>query len=55
MDIRPTRKVGAGGIGGAVAVIVVWVVGLFGVDVPAEVAAAFASVGSFIGAWATSD
>lgn len=55
MNIRPTRKVGAGGIGGAVAIIIVWVVGLFGVDVPAEVAAAFGTLGSFVAGWATSE
>jgi hypothetical protein len=43
----PNTKVGAGGIGGALASIIVWGVSLAGVDVPAEVAAAFATVVSF--------
>ena len=36
----PTRKVVASGVAGALVLVVVWVVGLFGLDVPPEVAAA---------------
>lgn len=38
----PTPKVTASGAGGAAAVLLVWVAGLCGVEVPAEVAAAAA-------------
>lgn len=40
MSARPTQKVAAGSIAGAVTVIVVWAVGLAGLAVPAYVAAA---------------
>jgi hypothetical protein len=43
----PTNKVTAGGIGGALASIIVWGVSLAGVEVPPEVAAAVATVVSF--------
>lgn len=36
----PSRKVVASGMAGALVLVVVWVVGLFGLDVPPEVAAA---------------
>lgn len=39
MKIAPTEKVSAAAVGGAAAVIIVWIVSLFGVQVPAEVAA----------------
>lgn len=51
MNVKPTRKVGAAGLGGAAAVIIVWVVGAFGVDVPAEVASAFSTVLGFAAGW----
>lgn len=42
------RKVGAGGLAGALSVIVVWSVGEFGkVEVPPEIASAFTVVMSF--------
>lgn len=41
-------KVGAGAAGGAIAVLVVWAVGLTGVDVPPEVSVAFGTVLSFV-------
>lgn len=43
----PTNKVAAGGITGAVSLILVWAVGLAGLEVPAEVAAAFTAVLAF--------
>jgi hypothetical protein len=43
----PTRKVGAAGVGGMAAVILVWVAGLLGLDVPPEVATAFAGLLAF--------
>lgn len=36
----PTSKVIAGGAAGAVSIVLVWVAGLFGLEVPAEVASA---------------
>lgn len=49
----PTRKVAAGGVGGAIATILVWVLRLFGVEAPGEVAAAFATAFGFIVAYFT--
>lgn len=40
----PSAKIQAAGLGGAFAVVLVWVIGLFGVDVPAEVAAAMTAI-----------
>lgn len=39
-DLRPQRKVGAGALGGALATVALWLLGLTGVEVPATVAAA---------------
>lgn len=39
-DLTPVRKVGAGALGGALATIALWLLGLTGVEVPAAVAAA---------------
>ena len=39
-SLKPVKKVTAGGVGGAVVVIAVYVAGLFGVEVPAEIASA---------------
>jgi len=44
-------KVGAGAVGGAVAVIVVYAVGVAGLEVPPEVAVAFGTVLSFAAGW----
>ncbi len=41
-------KVGAGAAGGAVAVIVVYAIGLTGVEIPPEVSVAFGTVLSFV-------
>jgi hypothetical protein len=41
---RPTNKLTAAGIAGAVTTIGVWVAGLAGVDVAADVAAAFTTL-----------
>lgn len=40
----PNRKVTGAGLSGALAIILVWAAGLGGVEVPAEVGAAFATV-----------
>ena len=47
VGLRPTPKVAAGGVGGAAALILIWVASLAGIEVPAEVAAAFAVLLSF--------
>lgn len=45
--MTPNRKVTAGGLGGALAMVLVWGLGELGVDVPAEVAAALSTVVGF--------
>lgn len=44
-------KAGGAAVGGAVAIIGVWVASLFGVEMPAEVAVAFGTILSFAGAY----
>jgi hypothetical protein len=46
-QVTPQPKVVAGGIAGAATIILVWVAGMLGVDVPAEVASAFTVLVSF--------
>lgn len=43
----PSAKIASAGIGGALSVILVWVLGLFGVDMPAEVAASMSAAIAF--------
>lgn len=45
--MKPVPKVAAGGAAGAAAVLVVWVLSLFGVDMPAAAAAALATILAF--------
>ena len=45
--MTPNRKVGAAGLAGALSVILVWMLSLFGVTVPPEVAAAFTALLAF--------
>lgn len=45
--MQPTKKVAAGGIAGAFATCLVWTVGQVGIDMPAEVGAAFAALAMF--------
>lgn len=46
---NPTRKVGAGAIGGAIAAIVAWVLNaVFGVEIPPEIAISAATLFSFV-------
>lgn len=47
----PVNKVWAGGAAGAASVILVYVAGLFGLAVPAEVASAFTVLLSFAAAY----
>ena len=46
-SIEPTQKVAAAGAAGSVTVIVVWIAGLLGLEVPPEVASAFTALISF--------
>ena len=50
-NATPTRKVTGAAAGGAAGVVVVWIIGLFGVDVPGEVGAALSTVMSFAGGY----
>jgi hypothetical protein len=47
-SIAPTTKVAAGGVAGALTVLAVWILGLFHVTVPPEVASALTVIISFI-------
>lgn len=45
---KPSRKVGAAGIAGAISVLIIWGLGAAGVHVPAEVSSAMTTVISFV-------
>lgn len=45
--VTPQPKVVAGGVAGALTIVLVWVAGQFGLDVPPEVASAFTVLVSF--------
>ena len=47
----PDRKVGAGTLAGALAVILIWVLSLAGAEVPGAVGAAIATVFGFLTAY----
>jgi hypothetical protein len=47
VSTAPTNKVAAAGIGGSLSVVLVWVAGMFGVEVPAEVASAITTIVAF--------
>ena len=52
MNIKPTPKVGAAGLAGALSIIIVWGVQAFStVTIPAEVASAFTTVLTFGAGW----
>lgn len=46
-DAQPTNKVAAAGISGAASVLLVYVLGQFGLDVPPEVASAITVLAAF--------
>lgn len=48
-------KVQAGGVTGAAALVLVWVAGQFGLEVPAEVAIAFTTVLAFVAGYVVPD
>lgn len=45
--MKPEPKISAAGIGGSIAVVLVWGLGQFGVDMPPEVAASVATLLAF--------
>ena len=49
MPVNP--KVAAGGLAGGLTIILVWVAGLLGLDVPPEVASAFTLVIATVTGW----
>lgn len=51
--MKPVGKVSAAAAGGAAATVAVYVAGLFGVEVPGEVAAAAATLLGFVFGWLT--
>ena len=51
--MTPQPKVVAGGVAGALTIVLVWAAGQFGVDVPAEVASAFTVLVSFAAGYIT--
>ena len=53
--LKPTAKVTAGGLGGAVAVLTVAVLGQFGIDLGGEVAAALTTLFSFAASYMVKD
>lgn len=50
-DWRPQRKVAGAGISGAIVMVLVWIGGQTGVEIPAEVAAALVTIVAFITAY----
>jgi len=53
--LKPTKKVASGGVAASLTIIVVYVAGLLGLDVPAEVASAFTTLVGFGVAWKTGE
>jgi len=51
----PTRKVKGGGIGGTISIVLIWLLGLAGVEVPADVAVAFGGLSVWISAYFTKE
>lgn len=52
--MKPTRKVSAAGIGGAVSVLVIFIAQQFGVEIPGDVGAAIGTVAAFGLGWLVS-
>jgi hypothetical protein len=50
-SMAPTTKVTAGGVAGALTVLVVWILGMFHVQVPPEVASALTVILSFFASY----
>jgi hypothetical protein len=50
--LQPTNKVTAAGIGGSVSVVLIYVAGLLGLEIPPEVASAVTAIVAFVaGYW----
>lgn len=50
-SMKPTEKVQAGGYAGALALVLLWLAGQAGIELPAEVAAGLALLIAGAGAW----
>ena len=48
---KPTKKVAAAGTAGAASIVLVWLLGQAGVEVPAEVASALTTLIAFAGGY----
>jgi len=53
--MEPTQKVAAAGIGGAASVVLVYILGQFGLDVPPEVASAITTLAAFVAGYMTKE
>lgn len=53
--MKPTKKVGAAGLGGAVSVLVIFVAQQFGVEIPGDVGAAIGTICAFGAGWLRSE
>ena len=49
-DVGPNKAIAAG-VSGAASILVVWVIGMFGITVPPEVASAATTLASTLFAW----
>lgn len=54
-NATPTPKVAAGGAAGAASILIVWLLSMFGVEVPSEAAAALATLLGFAAAYMVPD
>jgi len=54
-NIKPVRKVAAGGISGAAVTMIIFGFHQAGITIPAEVAAASVTILSFVSSWFTKD
>lgn len=52
---EPTQKVAAAGIGGSLTVVLVYVLGQFGVELPSEVVAALTTIVAFLSGYLVKD
>ena len=50
-SVKPTEKVQAGGYAGATALLLIWILGSLGIEMPSEVAAGTALLIAGFGAW----
>lgn len=53
--MAPKPKIVAVGVAGSLTILLVWVAGLFGLDVPPEVASAFTVLVSSLAGWLKSE